>query len=196
MLSAQPTTYYWRGFFWLSFLFSLPTAAADCDLNGDWVMVTFTSFDVQTFSLVNVVQSGRLLSVSCQDGSCGWSAAQGSVDGKAMMIMTDSDKEISGVLHAKCDSITTGIPERLPSNWLRVNRAITRVHAVFMTHLDVGYTLDTSMAVLEQYRSQWFPKAYATAEALPGRFRWTTHPWLMLEILNNATGTVTEDDLK
>ena len=49
-----------------------------------------------------------------------------------------------------------------------------------MTHLDIGFTQDTSVEVLEQYFNQWFPQAFALADqlrALGGEesFGWTTH---------------------
>lgn len=64
-----------------------------------------------------------------------------------------------------------------------------------MTHLDVGYTLPSSLEVMNEYFTQWFPKAYETAANLTKRggketFVWTTHPWLVAQYFANATGNV------
>ena len=45
------------------------------------------------------------------------------------------------------DQITFDNDKEMSINWLRVHPEITHVHLVYMTHLDVGYTLDTSMEV-------------------------------------------------
>jgi hypothetical protein len=171
--------------------------AAGCDLAGEWIGFNFMDYDNQTSYSLQIAQSSpAAITAACAGEFCAWSHAAGSVAGAMVTLLTDTKVSIEGLVHRSCDIITTGIPEQRAMNWLRVNRNITRVHVVFMTHLDVGYTLDTSMDVIEQYRTQWFPKAFATAAALPDTFKWTTHPWLLLEILNNATGTVTNDDIK
>eukprot|EP00048_Salpingoeca_helianthica_P000142 m.39581 g.39581 ORF g.39581 m.39581 type:complete len:846 (-) comp10164_c0_seq1:126-2663(-) len=170
-------------------------AQADCDLTGDWVGFHFIDFDQQPASPIQVLQRGANVQAECQGVNCTFQTASGKLLNNALTLTTSAGTQIDGVVHQSCDIITTGIPQRDSSNWLRVNRNISKVHVVYMTHLDVGYTLDTSMEVLELYRSQWFPKAYATAAALPTKFRWTTHPWLVAELLHNATGTVTAQDI-
>ena len=57
-----------------------------------------------------------------------------------------------------------------------------------MTHLDVGFTHDTSVEVLEQYFNQWFPQAFELSDQLRAlgleeSFGWTTHPWLIVRTL-------------
>eukprot|EP01047_Picozoa_sp_COSAG01_P013247 COSAG01_NODE_616_length_14815_cov_8.518076_18_plen_305_part_00 len=49
--------------------------------------------------------------------------------------------------------------------------------------------------MIQQYFDEWFPAAYDTARQLrarggPEQFHWTTHPWLITQLLANITGTV------
>ena len=62
----------------------------------------------------------------------------------------------------------------------------------FYNAVDVGYTLPAAYDVVNLYIEQWFPKAFDTITAMrqrggPEQFIWTTHPWLLLQILNNAS---------
>ena len=87
------------------------------------------------------------------------------------------------------------------TTWHKVDRATTgTVHVVYMSHFDAGYTHDTSLEVLNEYYEKWFPAVYATAAALRARggeerFAWTTHPWLITQMLANATGNVTAEQV-
>src|SRR4051794_10143583 len=45
----------------------------------------------------------------------------------------------------------------LPPGW---EKNITKIHLVYMTHLDIGYTRVNVSEVLDQYIHQWFPKAF------------------------------------
>lgn len=56
--------------------------------------------------------------------------------------------------------------------------------------VDVGYTLPSIAGIIDEYATQWFPKALTTIAGLqarggPEQFVWTTHPWLLQRILNN-----------
>lgn len=67
---------------------------------------------------------------------------------------------------------------------------IERVHLVFKTHLDIGFT-DLAAAVTERYLSRYIPDAIATAASLRrrgGRERlvWTTGAWLVSAYLDRA----------
>ena len=73
----------------------------------------------------------------------------------------------------------TGMPEQ-----------ISKVHVIFKTHLDVGFT-DYARNVLENYRTRYIPAAIALARELRedggvARFRWTTGSWLIYEYLEHA----------
>lgn len=70
--------------------------------------------------------------------------------------------------------------------------SIRRVHLVFKTHLDLGFT-DLAERIVELYLESLIPKALDLAEALrrgPGndRFRWTTGSWLVNLCLERYRG--------
>ncbi len=70
-------------------------------------------------------------------------------------------------------------------------RDIERVHLVFKTHLDIGFT-DLAGNVLSRYFSSFIPKALDLAAALrrrggPERFVWTTGSFLIYAYLEQAT---------
>ncbi|WP_066195705.1 MULTISPECIES: DUF5054 domain-containing protein [Gracilibacillus] len=68
---------------------------------------------------------------------------------------------------------------------------IRKVHVVFKTHLDIGFT-DLAKNVIDQYMNQYIPKAITLAEELHSKgrkenFLWTTGSWLIHYYLKNAT---------
>lgn len=68
---------------------------------------------------------------------------------------------------------------------------INRVHLIFKTHLDVGFT-DYARNVVNNYFTSYIPKAIELArqmreEGKPERFCWTTGSWLIYEYLEQAT---------
>ena len=86
------------------------------------------------------------------------------------------------------------------ATWKKINPDVAVVHVVYFSHFDAGFTKDTSLEVLDQYYSLWFPKAYAVAAALKAKggeesFHWTTHPWLITQMYANATGNVSQAQL-
>lgn len=73
---------------------------------------------------------------------------------------------------------------------------LTKIHVVYMTHLDLGFT-NTTRNVCDEYADNYFPAAFATAEALRKNcsdtktcptFRWTEFPWIIQEFLDGGTG--------
>ena len=67
---------------------------------------------------------------------------------------------------------------------------ISTVHVVFMTHLDVGFTL-LARDVCEQYFQEHLPNGIKLSQALraaggPAQYSVTTHPWLLQEFLDGA----------
>lgn len=65
-----------------------------------------------------------------------------------------------------------------------------RIHVIFKTHLDVGFT-DYARNVVERYFTDYIPRAVALARELreaqsPQRFIWTTGSWLIYEYLEQA----------
>lgn len=68
---------------------------------------------------------------------------------------------------------------------------IKRVHLVFKTHLDIGFT-DLASAVTERYMTQFIPSAIETARELrtrggAERLVWTTGSWLIATYLEKAS---------
>jgi hypothetical protein len=68
-------------------------------------------------------------------------------------------------------------------------RDVRRVLAIFMCHLDVGFT-DTQANVMRTYFNQYYPQAIALAarqrETGGNRYVWTTYAWLLYEYLEQA----------
>ena len=65
-----------------------------------------------------------------------------------------------------------------------------RIHLIFKTHLDLGYT-DFARKVVEHYFTYYIPQAIQTARRLRAdgaseRFIWTTGSWLIYEYLEQA----------
>ncbi len=69
------------------------------------------------------------------------------------------------------------------------NTGIRKVHVIFKTHLDIGYT-DLSSVVLEKYRTEYIPRALRIARELntDGRreFVWTVGSFLLDDYLSHA----------
>lgn len=73
---------------------------------------------------------------------------------------------------------------------------IERVHVVFKTHLDIGFT-DLAARVTERYLGVYIPGAIETADRLvrrggPERLVWTTGSWLVDEYLRRTEGAARE----
>ena len=70
------------------------------------------------------------------------------------------------------------------------NPDIRKVHVVFKTHLDIGFT-DLAHVVVDEYMQHFIPRAMRTAEILacsdrPEQFIWTTGSWLLHTYLERA----------
>lgn len=71
------------------------------------------------------------------------------------------------------------------------NDQISKVHIIFKTHLDIGFT-DLSSVVEDKYIKEFIPKAMDVADELrtangEERYIWTTGTWLVQSYLNQAT---------
>ena len=71
-----------------------------------------------------------------------------------------------------------------------INTEIAKVHLLFKTHLDIGFT-DFASKVLEMYFNQYLPTALGLAknsrlENPKKRFVWSTGAWLIYEYLEQA----------
>lgn len=79
----------------------------------------------------------------------------------------------------------------MPRKQLGTNR-IRRLHIVFKTHLDIGFT-DFARNVVALYMDDYLPRALTLAEATrvrgrADRFVWTVGSWLIWEFLEQKTG--------
>lgn len=69
---------------------------------------------------------------------------------------------------------------------------ITKVHVVFKTHLDIGFT-DLGEKVVRRYLNHFIPQAITLSETMrekyaENRYRWTTGSWLIYKYLEEADG--------
>jgi hypothetical protein len=74
---------------------------------------------------------------------------------------------------------------------LSAQNQVERVHVIFKTHLDVGYT-DLASKVEQRYITEFIPKAIAVgeqlrAEGVNDRYVWTTGSWLIDAYLKQAS---------
>ena len=74
------------------------------------------------------------------------------------------------------------------------HQSIKKVHLVFKTHLDVGFT-NLAAKVIQIYMEQFIPGALNLAENLrntnkENRFVWTTGSWLIHQFLEKADPTM------
>ena len=72
-----------------------------------------------------------------------------------------------------------------------MSASIKRVHVVFKTHLDIGFT-DLGKNVIERYMEHFIPQALELSEQLANeegdvKFVWTTGSWLIHEFLQTAS---------
>lgn len=77
------------------------------------------------------------------------------------------------------------------------NRDFTKIHVVFKTHLDIGYT-DLARNVLRRYREEFIPGAIRLARDLADRkgspeFIWTTGSWLVTHALRDGSAAERAD---
>ena len=77
------------------------------------------------------------------------------------------------------------------------NREVEKVHVIFKTHLDIGFT-DLSSRVEQKYIDEFIPKAIAVAEELRAegareRYVWTTGAWLVDSYLRQASPSAVKE---
>ena len=76
---------------------------------------------------------------------------------------------------------------------------VRKIHLIFKTHLDVGFT-DYASVVVNNYFSSYIPASLRVAREMresgkTERFIWTTGSWLIYEYLEQATGAADIDAL-
>jgi hypothetical protein len=83
-------------------------------------------------------------------------------------------------------------PNLLFASSFGVNKTVERVHVVFKTHLDVGFT-DMAANVVRTYFEEFIPNVLSLTEQFAGegmkdRYQWTTGSWLVYRYLEEASG--------
>ena len=86
--------------------------------------------------------------------------------------------------------ITTPSFTGFAKNSIPDDQAIKKVHLIFKTHLDVGFT-NLASKVIKTYMEEFIPGALSLSENLrqknqKDRFVWTTGSWLIYEFLEKA----------
>ena len=166
----------------ISVVLQLVHTVADCNLNGTWV-------DTHAGDIANVLQypDGSLLAKSLSQS--GWTTATGAIASPGSLWMIFNSANLTGAIVAEC----SGINWSNGATWqlTQPNTNITTVHVVFMTHLDVGFTL-LARDVCEEYFFKHFPNGIALSKQLlamggPAQYAVTSHPWLIQEYLDGAT---------
>jgi hypothetical protein len=72
-----------------------------------------------------------------------------------------------------------------------VDETVEKVHVIFKTHLDVGFT-DTAAKVIDTYFDEFIPKVLSLTEQIAAddkkdRYKWTTGSWLVYRYLEEAS---------
>lgn len=154
-----------------------------CSLTGTWLD---NSDNVATIS-----QTGLALLATAVT-PVGWTTAPGelSPDGSSLWLQFAPSNNLTAVVASACTELrwSTGTVWRLSQPL----GDVTVVHAAFLTHLDVGFTL-LANDVCEEYFQKHFPAGFALSEALraaggAARYSVTSHPWLILEFLDGTAG--------
>ena len=162
----------------------VPGRAAVCDLTGSWVDGSNNEASLQ--------QAPSLaLNATSLSPSTGWHSAQGQLaaDGATLWLDFGAGNNLTARVAAGCSALQFSNGATWTHSQPLAN--VTTVHVVFMTHLDIGFTL-LAKDVCEEYFFKWYPKGIALSQelrALGGEARYavTTHPWLIHEFYDAAT---------
>ena len=154
------------------------TNSGGCDLTGTW------ADDAGEYSVSQKGTNVTALAV----GSPGWSKASGTLLNSTLSMHFDNGADLTAAVKTACSTLTWSNG----ATWMRSQPVsnITRVHVVFMTHLDIGFTL-LARDVCEQYFFTHFPRGIALSAELraaggAARYAVTTHPWLIHEFYDAA----------
>lgn len=160
-------------------------AALPCDLTGVW--------RDDTGNWIALAQSAQsaVVATSRNATATGWATAAGSLsaDGRTLSLSFGGK-----LLTARVDAWCSAGWWSNNAAWRRSADPLTieRVHVVFMTHLDVGFT-GLARDVCELYFDRHFPAGFALSAALRAAggaegYSVTSHPWLILEYLDGTAG--------
>lgn len=151
-----------------------------CNLTGSWLDSSGGYSITQT--------GGDAVTALSNSPSVGWSKASGYLSGSSLSLHFDNGADLNATVVAACSQIQWANSAR----WIRSQpiENITRVHIVFMTHLDIGFT-KPAKDVCTDYFFKHLPNGIALSAAMraaggPARYAVTTHPWLIHEFYDAA----------
>eukprot|EP01052_Picozoa_sp_SAG31_P013136 SAG31_NODE_784_length_12112_cov_10.538666_12_plen_506_part_00 len=134
--------------------------------------------------------------LKCTSNKCPWIWATGDLNratGK-LSVSFDNGNKTTALVMGNCSEIVW----EDGAVWRNEMLLVDKVDVVYMAHFDVGYTSPNVQALLDVYATQYFPQVFNVSESIrskyPGRtdlqYKWTSHPWLLLALLQNQTGSV------
>lgn len=152
-----------------------------CDLTGSWID--------NGGSVARIQQYGTFINATSVSPNS-WSVATGQVLSPSSLWMNfGPGNNLTALITSGCTQLQWSNGEL----WVLTQPVtnITTVHVVFMTHLDIGFTL-LARDVCEEYFFQHFPNGIALSAQLramggPAQYAVTSHPWLIQEYLDGAT---------
>eukprot|EP00040_Diaphanoeca_grandis_P022348 m.119825 g.119825 ORF g.119825 m.119825 type:complete len:974 (-) comp28768_c0_seq1:249-3170(-) len=181
--------------FWCGTATDVPTSQNSwCWARGNDNLIHAGAFQNDTSYIKTSIP--HALELKCTSNGCGWIWATGEVNRAtgAMSITFDDGNTTTATVRDNCSTIMWANGDV----WTNQMLAIQKVHVVYMAHFDVGYTSPNVQALLDVYATQYFPQVFSVAETMrtvyPNRtdlqYKWTSHPWLLLALLQNQTGSV------
>ena len=155
-----------------------------CNLNGNWIDTNG--------NIANIAQdnNNNLLVTSLTQGT-GWTNATGYLVNQTFLwVNFGTNNNLTASVSPWCTDLMFSNNQHWSKTQPIAN--ITKLHIVFMTHLDIGFT-KLAADVCEEYFFNYFPASINTAETLRQRnsnasYSATSHPWLVMEYLDGATG--------
>jgi len=140
----------------------------------------------------SITQNGDFtLDVISLSTGTGWTKADGFYDAVDLngWVNFGASNNLTFTSQAACNTMSFSNGETWTKSQPVEN--ITTVHIVFMTHLDIGFTL-LARDVCEEYFDKHFPNGINLSKELralggPAQYSVTTHPWLVQEFLDGAS---------
>ena len=130
------------------------------------------------------------LTIVSLSSSTGWTNAYGYYNAPKLSgwVIFGSNNNLTFTTQAACNTISFSNDETWTKSQPITN--ITTVHIVYMTHLDIGFTL-LARDVCEEYFDKHFPNGIILSQSLralggEAQYSVTTHPWLIQEYLDGA----------
>lgn len=139
----------------------------------------------------NVTQNADFsLDIFSLSSNTGWSEAKGQYNAAQLngWVNFGPDNNLTFTSQAACNTMSFSNGQTWTKSQPIAN--ITTVHIVYMTHLDVGFTL-LARDVCEEYFDEHFPNGINLSKSLralggPAQYSVTSHPWLIQEYLDGV----------